>query len=87
MLNDKQKEYFKKSVKQYRFLAKLCLIPMLIPIAVIIYCILAIDNESGFSMNTLIMGIIFFVATYVGFMSFNIKADILKDILEGAENE
>ena len=31
-------------------------------------------------MPTLIIGLVFFVATYVGYMSFRIKADILEEI-------
>ena len=87
MLTEKQKAHFEKSIKQYRFLGKLCIIPMLIPIAILIYCVLRIDNGGDFSLNILIMGIVFFVVTWVGYMSFNIKADILKDIVEGAEDD
>lgn len=81
MLTEEEKEYFSKSVKQYRFLAKLTLLPMLIPVAMLTYCSFNFWNKDANQlMPTLIMGLVFFVATYVGFMSFQIKADILEEI-------
>ncbi|NLW82844.1 MAG: hypothetical protein GXY41_00320 [Phycisphaerae bacterium] len=87
MLSEENKGYFEKSIKQYYFLSKVALIPMLIPIGILIYCSERILDEKPFSLNTLIMGIVLFVATYVGYMSLRIKADILKDILRGDEPE
>lgn len=72
----KKKEYFNKSAKQYRFLSKLCFIPMLIPVGSLIY--IAIKDEVR--MLSLIIDIVLFVAIYVGYMSLRIKADILDEI-------
>ena len=81
MLIEEEKKYFEKSVKQYKFFSKLCLVPMSIPVAVLIYCYSNFHNkDSNELMPTLIIGLVLFVATYVAYMSFRIKADILEEI-------
>jgi amino acid permease len=78
---EEEKSYFNKSVKQYRFLSKICLVFMFIPVAILIYCYANPQNKDANKLiPTLITGLIFFVAIYVGYMSLQTKADILEEI-------
>ena len=87
MLTDKRREYYEKSIKQYKMFSKFSIIIMLMPIGVLIYCIERNTSKAPFSLNTLITGMFFFVVTWVAYMSFNIKADILQDILDSHESD
>jgi hypothetical protein len=81
MLTEEEKEYFEQCVKQYRFFGKICLVFISIPVALLIYCFANFHNKDANElMPTLIMGLVLFVATYVGYMSSRIKADILEEI-------
>lgn len=82
MLTAEEQEYFKKSIKQYRFLSKVILAPLSIPVAILIYCAANFHNKDANElMPTLIVGLVLFVAGYVGYMSFRIKGDILEELL------
>jgi hypothetical protein len=82
MPTEQEKKYFEKMIKQYRFLSKLCLVPMSIPAAVLIYCLINRHSKDiNELMPTLIMGLVLFVATYVGYMSLKSKADIINEII------
>jgi hypothetical protein len=81
MLTEEEKKYFVKIVKQYKLFSKLCLIPMSIPVAILIYCYINLhEKDVNELMPMLMTGSFFFVVTYVGYMSFNIKADIINEI-------
>ncbi len=76
-----EKKYFEQCVKQYRFLSKVILVPLSIPVAMLIYCSANFHNKDANElMPMLIVGLVLFVAGYVGYMSFRIKADILEEI-------
>lgn len=81
MLTEEEKEYFKKSVKEYRFLSKVVLPLFLIPVGVLIYCFTNFHSKDANElMPMLITGLVLFVGAYVGYMSLHIKADIFEEI-------
>ena len=90
MLQEEEKKHYEKNIKIYNLLSK-CSIPLIfIPMGFLLYKMyIQISNETAIFSDELaiITAIIFFVVIWGGYMSFNIKKDILKDILEASEKE
>lgn len=83
MLTENEKKYFEKSVKEYRFLSKVILAPLSIPVAMLIYCYAnPYEKDANELMSTLIMGVVLSVAGYVGYMSLRIKGDVFEEIVK-----
>lgn len=78
MLTEDEKEYYEKRIKQYRYLRKLALYFIFIPVGIFIYRIKTIEEGD---LSLIIFGMVIFVAVYTGLMSFQTKADILNDIV------
>ena len=83
MLTEEEKKYFEKSVKEYRFLSKVILAPLSIPVAMLIYCCAnPYEKDADALIPMLITGLVLFVAGYVGYMSLRIKGDIFEEIVK-----
>jgi len=90
MLTEEEKKCYEKNIKMYNKFSKYTILMMFIPVGFLIYKIaISTTNESRdyLSVTDIITLGFFFVVIYVGYMSFRIKADILKDILEGCREK
>jgi hypothetical protein len=83
VLTEREQAYCHRLIKMYRFLAKVALIPMAIPVAGVCYHCWRGGTVATVRLETLVTEIVLFVAVWTGFMSFHIKADVIRDILRG----
>jgi len=86
MLNEEEKKWYVKHIKIYKLLSKCCILLLFIPIGFLVYEVyIRPTNEADISV--IVTSLIFFVVIYVAYMSFNIKKEIIKDILEASEKK